>query len=906
MAASKKLPAARASARAPAEPHLGAFVGRTQELAGVLDLLARGARLVTLQGLGGVGKTRLARKIAGAVAAEGVPVFFVDLTAARTALDVADSLASALGVASTNATNERQVVETSARRLERLGHIVVILDNVEQIAEAVAAIVPRWLELAPELRIVATSRVRLAVRAESVVRLEPLSLEARAGEPSDAARLLVERARAAGDAVLDEQSAQELAEAVQGWPLAIELAAARLAVVTPAELLAMVRSSERAALAGGARDMPSRHRSVEDALAWSWQLLADGDQRALVHLAAFRGSFSRAAAERVLVENMYDARDALGVIARLVDASLVRRADAGNEAARYALYDAVRDDAERRGAAMGLAERVILAHARTSLAIAGEKQRALSLVSDVFSDAGRTAADELLLEQANVAVALERALTRAAEPSGADALCLDLLAAIEPMIALRGHPFTFVELAQRALARADHDGVEATRRAKAWLALGRAHVEIGALSEADAALARVDALAGPAGGALRARRLVWSARSLAIRGSLREAALSFDEAITLARANGDVEAELVAAAFGELHGSECSATWPGHEHEERAYLHFRRSGPAGDALFWAVQTGRAAVEEEAPAIAHERLSEALAAARSLGDGRAEGLALFGLGTNEMAHGDLARAEADLALAAQRLGELQIVRYAGYAKGWLGATMTLAGRPSEGAAALADAIEVLERAGDQPNAALFTSMRAASLARAGDGQHVAALLGHARRSLDPGDIWRMRGVTISEGHLDLAAGDPEAARARLPTGGSFHMLEVRIAARILTDALLAVDSARAPLRIAADGSLFELPAGPPVRVPGRGGANQRILVLLAARRVERPGTPVTRIELIAAGWPGEKLRDDAAKNRLYVALDGLRRLGLRSILVRTEEGWSLDPAVRCELTEPARL
>lgn len=293
------------------------LVGRDALLALVRERVSENP-LVVLLGPGGIGKTSLARAMGGR---------FVDLSAATDALGLAATLRRALDTDDPDA-----VVPTAG---------LVVLDNLEQVADAAAALLARWVAAGAKLLV--TSRVRPRVRGAHVVEVGPLSLP-------DAAELFVRRAAAAGAPHrADDPDVQALVAGLEANPLCIELAAPRARFLSPRELLA--RLEDRfAVLRADEAGRPDRHRALDASLEVSWQLLADEDRRALADLAVFRGGFAPAAAEAVLGAHGLDHLQAL------TDASLLhRRGD------RLDLYVSVRAWVERtRPASEGAVER----HAR--------------------------------------------------------------------------------------------------------------------------------------------------------------------------------------------------------------------------------------------------------------------------------------------------------------------------------------------------------------------------------------------------------------------------------------------------------------------------------------------------------------------------------------------------------------
>jgi predicted ATPase/DNA-binding CsgD family transcriptional regulator len=277
---------------------LTTFIGRAAERAAIRTALDD-ARLVTLQGPGGVGKTRLAAVVAESFPAGGA---FVDLVPVRDGY-VAQAVAAALGVTQRP---QQSLADAVAERL-RDGRSLLVLDNCEHVIDAAAAFAEHLLAACPGARILATSRERLGVAGERTVLLGPLPLGA-----SEA--LFTDRAAApefAADAVA------EICARLDGMPLAIELAAARSAALGPGGLLAVLDDTMR--LAGG-RGVDQRHRSLRSVIGWSHDLL-DAEERGLFRrLAVFAGAFDLDAAVAVAGDDRGTVADLLG---RLVDKSLL-------------------------------------------------------------------------------------------------------------------------------------------------------------------------------------------------------------------------------------------------------------------------------------------------------------------------------------------------------------------------------------------------------------------------------------------------------------------------------------------------------------------------------------------------------------------------------------------------------
>jgi predicted ATPase len=333
------------------------FVGREREMAVVRDLLAR-ARLVTLTGAGGTGKTRLAVE-AAATLGDRFPdgVWLVELGALMDPLLVVPELAAALGIAQED--GRLLDVVTQAIRPKRL---LVILDNCEHLVVECARVAGVLLQGCPTARLLATSREPLDVPGEVIWRVPTLALPSpeRLPPPEElsgyaAVRLFVERAAAArpGFAVTagNALAVAQICYRLDGIPLAIELAAARVRVLAVQEINARLHDRFRL-LTGGSRTGLPRQQTLRAAMDWSYDLLSDVERRVLERLSVFAGPFSLDAAEAVAAGDGVPPAAVLDILCRLVDRSLVNLDDAGDEA-RYRLLETIRAYAVEKLAAAG-------------------------------------------------------------------------------------------------------------------------------------------------------------------------------------------------------------------------------------------------------------------------------------------------------------------------------------------------------------------------------------------------------------------------------------------------------------------------------------------------------------------------------------------------------------------------
>lgn len=330
---------------APAAPpaQLTAFVGRGEEVSEVAGLL-RVARLVTLTGPGGVGKTRLSVEVAGVAADE---VCFVELAPLRDGTGVAQALLSALGLRENGLTlgdgGQSPVDRLVAALSDRM--LLLVLDNCEHVVDEAAALSARLLAACPRLRVLATSREPLGIIGESIRQVRPLDGDA-------AVRLFTDRARAVRRGfTADPEVVRRICAALDDLPLAIELAAARIRTLDVEDLAG--RLDDRLGVtARGSRTAAERHRTLRSVVAWSWDLLSEAEQRAARRFTVFAGGATAGAALRVCGADEE-------LLESLVDKSLLEVAGG-----RYRMLETIGAYGGERLDAAGERDAVRLAHAR--------------------------------------------------------------------------------------------------------------------------------------------------------------------------------------------------------------------------------------------------------------------------------------------------------------------------------------------------------------------------------------------------------------------------------------------------------------------------------------------------------------------------------------------------------------
>lgn len=867
----------------------GPLVGRATESAALRRVLSPGA-LVTLAGGPGVGKSRLARSVAAEVASAG-PVHVCDLADCADA----DALAAAVLRAAALVGGGGRAVEAAGRALAALGPALWVLDGFDALGAAGAEALSAWRAAAPTVTFLVTARAPLGLSDERVLRLDPLP-------ESDALSLLLDRrALHAGDrppAPAEQADLAALARALEGVPLALELAAARLRATAAADLLAELGAGA-AALAGGPGDAAPQHRSMDAAVGASWARLTPDLRDALAALAVFRGGFTRGAAAAVLGGAPAEAH--LRVDA-LVDHSLLRVAWAPTP--RLHMLEVVRAYVLRAGdpGVLAAARGAHAAHFGTLHETAG---------AQAMDAAGlRALADEA--ENLTAALAWAAAQDSPEGARGAAALALGL----DPLLTIRGP----AELLERALttAWAAHERHGAPRALAARLAdaIGRHAINRGEVPRALDWLDRAVALArgqgddGFVGRALDHRACAEMFRRPG------DAPPLLTEALELLRRAGDRAGEgralsnlgICRHAEGRVDAARALL--------EEALVLLRGAGDAlGAANTWAVL---GALYHAAPTqdLARACYDAALTTYREVGNLRRVA-AVTGnraLVEQEAGHPDAAAALYTEALETARRVDARLI--GGVFAGYLGTLEQSRGRRLEARLRYREGIRAADEAGDPRFGAYFRACLATCEAADGRFEPAGALLtAAAERGEGLGDAMLRCALAVCELVSEAGAGDEarsDALRAlpgRVAPGRESY--DVRIAAGLVA-AVLGAGEAVAPtravsrgatptLRIARDGCGFRAPDGTLGDV-GRRVAARRLLQRLATERERCPGRALSPDVLFEAGWPGDRSRRTAARNRVHVTLAALRQLGLREVLLRQGPGYLLDPAVPIEVVE----
>ena len=880
------------------------FVGRQRELDSVAARFREGARLVTIVAIGGMGKTRLAARFAAREASAysihgGGGAWFSDLSDARSESDVVSVVGAVIGVPSDAHASDREAAEAVGRAIASRKRVLVVLDNFEGVATAAREALAGWIRAAPEAHFLVTSRVVVGIPGEHVEPLLPLPTATSRGDEGDLAgvegvALFVSRARERDPRFAptrdDLALVRSVVERVDAIPLAIELAAARISVLSLSEIAARLASPLDLLVRG---EGGGKHGSMRRAIGDSFEQLADAERAAFVGVGVFRGRFSRAAAQEVLEASVSGA-DVLGLLEKLVACSLVC-VSRGPGGVRFSLYESMREFArEELARDPGFARRIAERHARYYASAPSE------IADEDFEDAFEAhrvwlgvASDEPDRQRlAELALAVERT----AAHRGRTRLRFDVVDAtlralddakidLAPLLVARGQASREMGMLdaaradfEQALARSRETKDETTeviallRLAELTETLGDTRTAAARVDDALAVLARI-----PEGPPRRRREAEAFARIGHIHrreGTLEKAEAETARAVTLYRSidpGEELPLVLYEAAVIALFRKRYDVAKTRFDEGLALVSSSAPESGGGRIAEGALESGRGILLQElgdlAGAIGHH--ARAVQVFRSLGNRHREGSALYYLGTAYLESSALDEAGHILRESLDIVRSIGVPRYEALAAG---ALATLAAWRSDSISARS----------------MFDSARRSASRCPSEGALAATLAIH---ELSIGET-----ATLSDHSLHLRAQNLADSYDCDDPRLAFRVFEVRASEhdRSANDRRWRDQKAR--LVVARDGSSFELPAERRKVDLSKRVALRRILLALAKRRQEAPGAPLSQREIIEAGWPDERISHAAAVNRVQVALTTLRKMGLRDVILAGEGGYSLRPSM----------
>ncbi|RVU44374.1 ATP-binding protein [Rubrivivax rivuli] len=686
-----------------------AFVGRRRTLQDLAQRFDAGARLVSLLGIGGGGKTRVATRYGWAWMGEYPGgVWFCDLAPARSIEGIASAVAQGLQVP----LGPEDPVVQLGHAIAGRGTCLVILDNFEHLARHAEATLGRWLDRAMDARFLVTTREVLGIPGEETLALAPM-------QGDDAQALFMRRAEAARRDFKpgpdDAEAIATLVGLLDGLPLAIELAAARTRTLAPRALLA--RMSERFKLLASSGGRLDRQATLRATFDWSWGLLPTAEKSALAQLSVFEGGFTLEAAEAVIdLSALEDPPWTLDVLQALVDKSFVRTL--GQE--RYDLLGSVQAYAAEH---LGTEGRYTGSGPAARLAAEGRHGAWFAGLDNAAASAGRG------IELDNLVVACRRAVARADTHQAAGALEGGWAA-----LNLRGPFKAGADLAELVLGM---PGLEGREAARAHAVSGMALEAAGQRQAALARYARATELAVAAGDrGCQAMVAIRRAALLARAGQVDTARLDLQQALQLAQEDGDKALKCAALNVLGVLAFEGGAAAEARAHYSAALSLARACGErrVEGAVLGNLGNLEATAGQTQAARAHAEA--ALEVLRELGDRTREAMTLVNLGMLRFFSGDVGDAANVLQRGLVAARELGHRRLECIALGNLGLVLDGAGRHAEAVERYDAALALAGQLGDRRTEGQFMGHRAVALARSDRFAEAQACIEQATSLLQP--------------------------------------------------------------------------------------------------------------------------------------------------------------------------
>jgi predicted ATPase len=891
------------------------FVGRSAELAELERRFGDGARLVTLLGPPGVGKTRLAKRYAGAAKRLGHAVASCSMTAVSDRDGMLRAISQAIDLPPIPSEDGK---ERMVRALRARGPLLLLVLNLEQVVATAAELVETLLEELPELKLLATSREPLRIAGETRHYVEPLS-------PEEGAELFCLRADARGAdpaSLADTRSIAEIVRRLDGLPLAVELAAARAVVLSPAEILRRLERRFELLRRADWKGEP-RRATLEASIDASWELLSPAEQSVLAQCSVFPDAFAVDAAEEVIDVGGEGA--VLDLLQALRERSLLRSAarpgHGGATTTQLSLYESIRQYAAGKLEELGSVADSLARHARAYAARAqiwtsraARASREATLAEMAASEAHLIQAQRVASEPADRArlgvalaillgvwgprsrqLACAEAAIAAAEQAGAEALLAQALQ-------LRGHALLEVGRADEAVPLLERSVELATRAGDGptarFASLGLAMIALRQMRLDELEERCMDILdeAGEDEAAVRSLVLSRLPLALTVNDRLADARAVVASELVRARRSGSQQYEAACLMSLALCEHEAGKLASARDHYDQALGLFQVTGPRSETATAHLLAAWVEIEDGQLERAQHHVDGAWTEQRDLADPALEGWTYMVTGVLRLMQGD-ARAALLAFQSSLEHGRGQS-HVEAHARPFAVLALAHAERLEEAEDLLATSRvqgardrQVLEGLWELAGASIeLGRARAASDRAAVAGRHIAAARGVLSEMPSARGESRtfIRNNAIRLLERDLARTEAALAEAVHPSPGGRSTLGPSDAAGAATG--------RAVLLITPDGTKV-LPPGVRRWVDlQRRGPVRRILLRFAEAHRAGEAAPLTVEDLLEAGWPGESVSHEAGVARVYSAIATLRKLGLRDVLETVDGGYRLSPRI----------
>ena len=912
------------------------FFGRSHEIERTISYIESGCHLITITGPPGIGKTRLAQVLCSKSIHSSLPASrFVDLSTASTAEEVVTEVAIQLNVSLTSRDKQKDSSELIAQRIRELGRILIVLDNFEQLLETGVETIRKWLQLTDEAVFLVTSRRRLNLHAERCIVLQPLST-------SDGIQLFTLRARnILPDLTFtesDHNALKSLVTHLDGLPLAIELAACRIKTMSPESMLLRIET-RFAFLNQGPMDSPQRQATLRAAIEWSWDLLSEPEQKALAQLAVFRTAFSLEAAESVVL--LPQEFQVLDILESLCSHSLVSNIKANYSTPhRFFLYESIREFAKEHLSDVQRAARKRFANyyvgegeqqirdfsmpEGTTLSWFLQNHAHLNAIARDDNEPERAARAALVIAHAQLSRGPFDSLRELLvfTESIHDSLPVDLLVKLHLARGIAETKLGQAKMAKAYLNKAIHtaDGAQVSLLAKANLHLGAL---CGRRGEHKVALANLNQAVEIA---KKNGLLQLQCRILAAKGVLFETIGKLEEALKLLG-----EAQLLASKhhfrWEEIHtrtrlGALYSVL---QDKQEEALYHLNwsldQSGLLKDRKLYepflaagaSASLGRLLLNQGKLGEAAQHFKRAKQIYRTMSDRLGEGRVCMGIALLQLDSGETSAADTALKEAEELFYSPDTTTNQVYLHCISMLAALVRGEVIE-AQDYFLRTQAMELANINRNmsgmmACVFTFVHVAS----GEMAQAIEFRNHARASL--GWFHRRGQTKWGEGTAML-----EVAEAAIVGAEGRHMMPTDnnarryVLARISWRALNVIRGTskefahdakiphEADLLVDHHGRWFQRPPEPVVDL-SRKRTLGPLLSLLAHKHATTPDQPMSVDEIFQSVWTGENVLSKSRKNRVYVAMNTLRKLGLDEFIVTRGAGYLLHPSTRVLSVQP---